>query len=394
MSTPGILTTPVQRLYYLDWLRVLAVLGIFLFHNARFYDVFSDWHVKNVTTSPGASILVGFMSAWIMPLFFLIAGAGTYLALKVRQAGKFIQERTLRLLIPLIFGMLVVVAPQAYFEALYHGEQLREYNFFQIYWLYLRTLPELNWFHLWFLAYLFAFSVITLPLFVNQGITNKSVISRLAMVFDSPWALLVLLVLSVGAVDAFLYPSGFWGNRNSAGGWNIVTYVLFFISGYLIFANGRIMETIRKLAWVILGVAIAVGACLLIFFLNVLVDLEANFGSPVYITSQFLQALNTWAWLLAILGLGSRYLNTSNKLLPPTNEAVLPFYILHQTVIIVIGFYVVQWNASVSLKYLTISTTSFIAIILIYELLVRRISILRFFFGMRLSRPVSKGEVQ
>ena len=103
------------RLYYVDWLRVLAMFGIFFFHNARFYDVFSDWHVENDSTNLGASALVAFMDAWIMPLFFIVAGAATYYALKSRRAGQYIQERALRLLVPLIFVMFVIVVPQAYF---------------------------------------------------------------------------------------------------------------------------------------------------------------------------------------------------------------------------------------------------------------------------------------
>jgi len=194
------ITAKPARLYYIDWLRVLAMVGIFLFHNARFFDVFSDWHVKNASTSLGASVLVGFMDGWIMPLFFLIAGAGTYYSLKSRRARQFIQERSLRLLIPLIFGMFVIVVPQAYFEAVSHGEQLAGYNFFQIYGLYLQTLPELHWFHLWFLVYLFIFSIITLPIFLSRSSTGRSVISRLAMAFNQPWALILLLVLSLAIV--------------------------------------------------------------------------------------------------------------------------------------------------------------------------------------------------
>ena len=92
---------------------------------------------------------------------------------------------------------------------------------------------------------------------------------------------------------------------------------------------------------------------------------------------------------MAILGLGSWYLNRNNKFLTHANEAVLPFYILHQTVIISIGFYIVQWDTRVGLKYLVISVTSFIAIMLIYELIVRRINPLRFLFGMRANKKQS-----
>jgi len=373
-----------SRLFYIDWLRVLAMVGIFFFHNARFYDVFTDWHVKNASINFGASAVVAFMNQWIMPLFFLVAGAGTYYALKSRRVRQFIQERTLRLLIPLIFGMFIIVVPQAYFEAVSHGEQLGGYNFFQIYGLYLQTLPELHWFHLWFLVYLFIFSIITLPIFFTRSSTGKSVISRLAAVFYKPWALILLLVLLLTIVDIFIYPAGYFGHRG-AGGWNIVAYLLFYICGYLIFANPRIMEAVKKLAWVtLIGGIVFSGA--IFFFTDEIANPTAHYGTTTFAIAHFAQALNTWCWILAILGLGSRFLNRNNRFLSYANEAVLPFYILHQTIIISIGFYVVQWNTGVGLKYLTISITSFVAIMLIYELLVRRINILRFLFGMRLKR--------
>jgi len=372
------------RLYYIDWLRVLAMFGIFLFHNARFFDDFSDWHVRNASTNFGASAVVAFMDQWIMPLFFLLAGASVYYALKSRRIGQFIQERTLRLLIPLIFGMFIIVVPQAYFEAVSHGEQLGGISFFQIYGLYLQTLPELNWFHLWFLVYLFIFSIITLPVFFARSSSGKSVISRLATAFGKPWALMLLLVLSLAIVDIFLYPAGYFGHRG-AGGWNMIAYLLFFTFGYLIVANPRIMETVKRLSWITLALGVIAFLCAA-FFVEELADPVKYFGTTSFIVAQLVQSLGTWCWLLAFLGLGSRFLNRNNRFLSYANEAVLPFYILHQTIIISIGFFVVQWNTGVGLKYLTISTTSFIAIMAIYELLVRRINVLRFLFGMRLKK--------
>jgi hypothetical protein len=97
-------------------------------------------------------------------------------------------------------------------------------------------------------------------------------------------------------------------------------------------------------------------------------------------------SLRSVCWIVAILGFGSRVLNFNNRFLGYANEAVLPFYILHQTVMLIIGFYVVQWNIGIWPKYLTISVTSFIAIMLIYELLIRRINVFRFLFGMRLKK--------
>lgn len=388
------LVEPQGRQYYLDRIRVLAMIGIFFFHNARFYDAFNDWHVKNATTNLGATSLIAFMSQWIMPLFFLVAGAATFYALKSRRTGQYVQERALRLLVPLILGMLVIVVPQAYFEAVSHGVQLGGYNLFQIYVLYLQTLPDMNTFHLWFLVDLFIFSIITIPLFFIGNRTGKSVISKLAGFFEKPRALLPLLIIAIAIANIFIYPDGFWGNRN--GGWNIVTYLLFFIFGYLIFANPRIMETVSKLRWISLGAGIITFIGIMVFVLGV-GDLTEDFGSPTYIAAYLVQSLGTWGWLLAILGFGSRHLDRNSRFLSYTNEAVLPFYILHQTIIITIGFFVVQWDTGVGLKYLTISITSFIGIMLVYELLVRRVNIMRFLFGMKLKRrlravPVSEGQ--
>src|SRR5512138_3221717 len=88
------------RRYDLDWLRVLAMLGVFFFHNARFFDPF-DWHVKNAQHSTAALVFVGFLNCWQMPLLMLLAGAGSWFALQRRTGGQYIVERVRRLLVPL-----------------------------------------------------------------------------------------------------------------------------------------------------------------------------------------------------------------------------------------------------------------------------------------------------
>jgi glucans biosynthesis protein C len=369
------------RLFYLDWLRVLAMGVIFFHHNARFFNAGEDWHVKNATTNIAASIAVTFNGQWIMPLFFLIAGAGTYYSLKIRSSGQYAGERVWRLLIPFIFGILVILVPQAYYDAIYHGTDLGGYNLFQIYWLYLQALPNMQLFHLWYLRDLFLFSVITIPLFFTRNREGKSVIARLAAFFDRPWTLIPLFVLIITVVNVLIYPDGFWGYRT--GGWNIITYVLFFIFGYFIFSNPHIMVTIKKLRWASLAFGVA---SFTFIFLYVLISGEPKFGTMMYDIGMLVQALGTWGWLFTILAFGSLYLNRNARFLSYANEAVLPFYILHQTIIIVIGYYIVQWDTGVGLKYLAISTTSFIVIMLIYETLVKRFNVLRFLFGMKLKR--------
>ena len=105
-----------------------------------------------------------------------------------------------------------------------------------------------------------------------------------------------------------------------------------------------------------------------------------------YSLTEFCRSFNSWFWLVTLLGFGSRFLNFNNGILKYAREAVLPFYILHQTVIVVIGFYIADWEARVAVKYLTLSTLSFIVIIAAYDLLIKRVKALRFLFGMKVEK--------
>ena len=107
---------------------------------------------------------------------------------------------------------------------------------------------------------------------------------------------------------------------------------------------------------------------------------------PAYILGGILRPLISWCCIIAILGFGSKHLNFSNRVLKYGNEAVLGFYILHQTIILTIGFFITSWNANLALKYLVLSTSSFAAIVVIYELLIRRIDLFRLLFGMKIKK--------
>ena len=106
-----------ERLYYLDWLRVFAVLLLIPYHTGMIF-VNVDFHIKNNITSTGLTIFNGFIDNWHMPLFFLLAGASTWFALNKRPPMAYIKERFLRLIIPLVFGILIIVPPQTFYEKL------------------------------------------------------------------------------------------------------------------------------------------------------------------------------------------------------------------------------------------------------------------------------------
>ena len=126
-----------DRQYYMDWLRVVATVGIFLFHNSRAYD-YGDWSIKNATTNPLAQAFTDYLGTWGMPFIFVISGASAYLALakggrgaratahsfwiKLGGVAAFLQDKALRLLVPVVVGIFTHIALQIYLERISHGQ--------------------------------------------------------------------------------------------------------------------------------------------------------------------------------------------------------------------------------------------------------------------------------
>jgi peptidoglycan/LPS O-acetylase OafA/YrhL len=111
---------------------------------------------------------------------------------------------------------------------------------------------------------------------------------------------------------------------------------------------------------------------------------DPPFGTPMYVLFVVLHSLASWSLVLAILGFGRQHLAAGRPILRYANEVLLAFYILHQTVILGIGYYVVQWAISDLLKYVVTLTGSFVATMGFYEFAIRRVNLLRFLFGMKL----------
>jgi hypothetical protein len=361
------------------------MLGIFLMHSSSFFH-FGSWHVKSVDTALGAEIFVAF-THWLMPIFFILAGASVYLAMRFRTAGGFAKERTLRILIPIvILGWFIIAPPQIYLERLTNGNFSG--TFFQFYCPhYFNGIYGLGGnfglvpLHMWFLWLLFIYSLILLPFFLRNKTTGKSLFSRFATLFEKPWTLIVPVLL-ITIFELLLNSLGdlaSWG-----GGWNHLSYLVFFISGYIIISNERIQQNIQKYTVLALIIAVVLQALHYTMWLGVKPGIPDTLGAGAGI--QFLFTLRAWCWIIAILGFGNRFLNFNNRFLGYANEAVLPFYILHQTIILIIGFFVIQWSMGVAPKYFIIVVFSFTGIMLIYEPFVRRINVLRFLFGMRIKK--------
>jgi len=337
-----------------------------------------------------------------MPLFFVLSGAAVFLSKGPDKKGAFIKSRFLRLVIPLIFvGTFIINPLYVYIERLFSGQAAG--GFFGWYPQYFHGMygfggnfaPLGNGTHLWYLEFLFVYSLILLPLFVRSKKRGTSLLSRLSIHFETPWALF-LLFLPISAVAAAFEIIGLGGVRGM-GGWDFVSYLLFFSYGYLIFSNAHIGETIKKYCPIYLAVAVIFTALLLDahfgLFLKIPGLIRHDLGNDgalfplnqtLWVAFQALRGLLAWCWIIGLLGLGRRFLNFDNRFLAHANEAVLPFYILHHSVIYIIGFHVIQRSNGIEAKFAMISVGSFIIIMAIYEILIRPIHLFRFLFGMKL----------
>ena len=393
--------TRTERLYYLDWLRVFAILLVFFMHCSKIFD-YHTTVVFNTVRSPVLSAFRDFSLLWIMPLFFVLSGAAVFLSKGSDKTWEFIKSRFLRLLVPLIIiGTFIINPLYVYIERLSSGEAAS--GFFQWYPQFFDGMygfggnfaPLGQGTHLWYLEFLFIYSLILLPLFARSKKRGISYLSKLSVHFEKPWALF-LLFLPISAVAAAFEIIGLGGLR-VMGGWDPISYLLFLGYGYLVFSNPKIGETIKKYSPIYLAVAIILTALLLDSHFGFILKIPGltrhdllNDGAllpqnqSLWIAVQALRGLLGWCWIIGLLGLGHRFLNFNNKFLAYGNEGVLPFYIMHHTVIYIIGYYVIQWSGNIGSKFLIISITSFTIIMAIYEILIRRFNLLRFLFGMKI----------
>ena len=372
------------------------MLAVFFFHCARFF-VPIDWHLQNAEQSMVALLFIGVLDLWIMPLFFLLSGVGSWYSLRSRTSGQYLVERVKRLLIPLyIVGMLVLLPPQFYFELVTHGGYTGTiWELFPRYFGGLaridfhdphRVLPFPFAGHLWFLQYLFLISLVMLPLLLYlKSERGQRLIERLAAWCDRRGGIFLFLVplaLVRIALRAFFQGEHTWAD--------FFFYAVFFVIGYMMAADKRFTEAFKRHGWVCLALGIAGfwGEGVFIFGLGYSYPGGESF-SWIYVLFQIVMSIASWSWIVFVFSLGAKYLNFKSKALTYGNEAVLPFYIFHQTIILTVGWFVIRWSLGILPKYLIICALSFVLIMGLYELVVRHSNIVRFFFGMRPKRRLA-----
>lgn len=375
----------MERRHDIDWLRVIAILLVLFFHTAVLFAAESDWHIKN----PEQSYLWHEFNFWLsrfrMPLLFFVSGYGTFLALRKRGWWQYIRERHNRLIVPVVFAMFVVVPPQIYFERLYQGAGYT--SFFDFYPNVFKFVPypngDFSWHHMWFVVYLFAYSVVCLPLFLYIRTKRGKMILR-SLVDKAKGSGILWIMLPTILIGGFW---SFWNGQThdfiNDLPWHFY-WCSFFLMGYFVGAAPALWDTVERHRKKLLGAAIACIVLINFFRWNKLEPWDIDGIHPMwqYLWTCALSA-DAWLWLLAASGYAKRYLNKHHLVLSYANKAIYPFYILHQTVIIAIGYYVIQIDESILAKYIFVSMLSLAGSLAIYEFLVRPFRLMRFLFGMK-----------
>lgn len=381
-----------ERRYDIDWLRIIAFYILILFHAGMFF-VPWNFHFKNPVTTEWFETWMAFLSQWRLPLLFMISGIGVSYALQKRSASRFLGERSRRLLIPIIFGMIVIVPPQIYFERLSQGVQYSSYfDFWKTVFEFI-SYPKgnMSWHHLWFVVYIFVYSIIALPIFLFfRSRYSTGIKIKLSSIIENRPSIIYIIWIPLALVYFILAPI-FPTTHNLIHDWYNLTYsLIFFVTGYLITTIEKVWDVIvaqRKKSLIIATIP----SIFLIMFVwgptFYIMNEETEFFRILY---GILKITLVTFLLYAILGYGKVLLNKPGKVLSYLNESVYPLYILHQSVQLTIGYYILKLDWGSIPKFMLVIVGTFSISFIIYELLIRRFNLMRLFFGLKIKPAVKK----
>lgn len=380
----------MERRHDLDWVRVCAF-GLLVLYHVGMYYVSWDWHIK----SPGAGeALEPFMllsSPWRLSLLFMVSGAASAFLLTKMPKG-FLGSRSWRLLLPLIVGMVLIVPPQSYYEVLDSGYPGGYHDGYLAFWgRYLLAdqsfcdndgcllLP--TWNHLWFVAYLWVYTVVLWA--VTRLMPNAC--RRLGEWLGGPlsgWGALLWPVLFL-AIARIALAARFEATHALVDDWyNHAQYFSVFLLGFLMARTRSFWEALQRLRWASVLLA-AAGYGFLIWQFYASGYSDAN-PPPEWmrILRRGMWALNQWATIAAIFGFAYRFRHADNAALRYLVPAVFPVYILHQTVIILAAVQLKPFGIRPLFEGPLLVVVTYAACFAGYEV-VRRVDWLRPLFGLK-----------
>jgi len=379
-----------QRYHDMDWLRVGAFFLLMLYHCGMIF-VGWDFHIMNPQVLEEIQPPMIFLNQWRLPLLFAISGAGTWFALRRRTLSQFAGERTLRLFLPLCFGMIFIIPPQIYVEYRMKGVVDPGYWDFQLDVLKFVPYPDggmFSWHHLWFVVYLFVFSLAAVPLFkyLRSDSGERKLTALRTWLAGSPWR---LMAMATPMAAVYLSMDWRWGETHGLidDPAALTRYFTVFLLGFVVMGNVDIRQQAVQSRKIFL-IALA-----LVFVPQRWMVYNLSQGHwSFYVFYQIFKSCYCWFMILTLVGYSAKYLTRGNRFLTYANEAVYPYYILHQSVMLVLAYWIVPLSWNPLAKFVVILLGMFGISGLIYEGLIRRFSLIRPLFGLRIKPPKPKLE--
>ena len=382
-SSGGPATATTPRLVYVDWLRVLAVIGVFVIHVCSVFDPFDSWHIQNSERSRLVGEVIVLMAPWIMPLFMLLAGVSAWYSLRRRSNARYVRERVTRLFIPLVFGTLLLVPPQVYLERRLNGQFTGSlWSFYPHFFDGIYPRGNLSWHHLWFLAHLFGYSLIALPLFRYwQTDRGRVQLRSLAKRCGGSGGLLLLALPLV--LERHLLWWVFRERHMLTSDWsNHAVLLVAYIYGFALAGEPALGTAIDKHWRAALGTAIVTTALLVVTtWVGIIPAHLPEPYEPGYLAFWTLYAVGAWASMVSVLAAGRRWLHRESPVLAYSTRSGYAWYLVHQPIIVAVAFVVVHWNAGLAIKLLAVASASLLGTLIGAELL-GRTEITRRAFGL------------
>lgn len=372
------------RRHDLDWVRICAF-GLLIAYHVGMYYVSWDWHVKSPFMSTTIEPLMRLSSPWRLALLFLVSGAATAFLLARRPAG-FAASRSRRLLPPLAFGMLVLVAPQAYYEV------VEKHDFVDgplaFYGRYLSgddgfcgpkgclILP--TWNHLWFVAYLWVYGMV-LAILLKLAPGPMQRLERI-VVRACSGAGVLLVPIAVLAAWRFLLVVRFPSTHALVDDWhNHALFFTVFLFGVLVARHDAVWEAMRRHRWIALALAATAYVALTVYAGH-----YGDRGTPPEALRRLMRVayvVDQWGAIVAVLGFARQWNPGDGRARRYLTEAVFPFYIVHQTAIVVMAHHLkpLRLVPAVEGPLLIVATAA--VCVASFEI-VRRVAWLRPLFGL------------
>jgi glucan biosynthesis protein C len=379
-----------DRLAYVDAIRLAALALVFLGHVSEIFNPWDEWHITNGQRSRLAGEVAVFVAPWVMPMIMLLAGVSAWYSLRGRGAAAYVSERIVRLLVPLALGTLILVPPQVYLERRLRGQFTGSFlAFYPHFFDGLYPDGNLSWHHLWFLAHLFLYSLIALPLFLfwkRSG--RRQTMHWVARVCATPGGILWL------AVPLILERNVLWGlfpeRHMLTSDWsNHALLFVAYVYGFIMAGSpwlGRAIDAQwpKTLGVGVLGTSVlAVGTWQGV--------LPAQLPPPYslrYLAFWTLYGVCAWAWMAAVLGMARRWLSAERPILRYGRRVGLEVYILHQPIIVAVAFIVVQQRMPIAAKFAIILVVSSLLTLFGAEILRRLYGALRAVGRPRLAETI------